>query len=294
VQHNGVQAVHHVGGRVPLVSRAPAILTIHDLQPLDMPENFSRTKRAFLGRALPRSASRAAMITTPSEFVRRGVVSRFGIDEDRVVAVPAPVRLDKHREGAHARSHATGGDNVSPYFVYPAITYAHKNHGVLLEAFAQLVRDRPDVRLVLTGGEGPSELAVRADIARLGIQGKVVRTGRIPRDELDALVEGARAVVFPSRYEGFGLPVLEAMASGCPVIAADATALPEVVGDGGQLVGPDDVEGWRVAMARALDDDFVRSGEPGRRQAAGYSEAESVALLLGVYRQALRERARVV
>jgi alpha-1,3-rhamnosyl/mannosyltransferase len=147
---------------------------------------------------------------------------------------------------------------------------------------------------VLTGGEGPSEPAVRASIARLGIQGKVVRTGRIPRDELDALVDGARAVVFPSRYEGFGLPVLEAMASGCPVIAADATALPEVVGDAGQLVGPDDVEGWRAAMARALDDDGERSGEPGRRQAAGYSEAASVALLLGVYRQALRERARGV
>jgi glycosyltransferase involved in cell wall biosynthesis len=278
-----LDVMHHVGGRVPYVSPVPAVVTIHDLQPLDHPENFTRVKRAFLGRALPRSAQRAAVVIAPSDFVRRGIVRSLGVDDTRAAVVHTPAPLVDLARASLPRP-ATAGDG--PYFVYPAITYAHKNHATLLTAFAALVAERPDVRLVLTGGQGPCEDAVRAQIDRLGIGHAVVRTGRLPHDELDALVEHATALVFPSRYEGFGLPVVEAMASGCPVIAADATALPEIVGDAGRLIDPDDAAGWCNAMAEQLAADRRADGAAGRRRVAAFDAATSVDEMLRAYRRA--------
>jgi alpha-1,3-rhamnosyl/mannosyltransferase len=280
VRRRRIQVMHHIGGRVPLVSFTPSVVTIHDLQPIDHPENFSFVKRRFLGRALPRAARRARVVTAPSDFVRRGIVARFGVDDARTAVVSAPVPVPDRTGTPRARPAVAGSQ---PFFLYPAITYAHKNHGTLLDAFARLLSDRPQVRLLLTGGEGPCELDVRAHIDRLAIPSAVVRTGRLPHDELDALFDHAVALVFPSRYEGFGLPVVEAMAAGCPVIAADATALPEVVGDAGRLVDPDDVEGWRKAMEEQLDADRQAAGERGRARVAAFDAASSVAAVLRAY-----------
>jgi alpha-1,3-rhamnosyl/mannosyltransferase len=279
-----IDVAHHVGGRVPLVVTAPSVVTIHDLQPLDHPENFSAVKRAFLGRALPRTARRARFVTTPSEFVRRGVISQLGVDDDRAYVVSAPVALAARPLGT-ARPTLVGD---RPYFLYPAITYVHKNHAVLIDAFARVVAERPEALLVLTGGDGPCEADVRARIARLGLTGSVLRPGRVPATELDALVAHATALVFPSRYEGFGLPVAEAMAAGCPVIAADATALPEVVGDAGVLVAPDDIDAWHHAMRDQLDADRATAGARGRAAVARYSAARAADTLLDLYRRAAR------
>src|SRR5690606_16446465 len=142
-----------------------------------------------------------------------------------------------------------------PYVVHPAITYPHKNHLVLLEAVSRV----PGLHAVLTGGPAGNEEAVTRRAAAPDLAGRVHRLGRVPRADLDALLAGAVALAFPSRYEGFGVPVLEAMALGCPVAAADATALPEVVGDAGLLVGPDDVAGWAEALGRL-------SGDAGERR----------------------------
>lgn len=293
-----IDLVHHAGGRVPFVSRVPSVLTIHDLQPLEMPHNFSSVKREFLGRALPRSARRATIVTTPSEFVRDRVVDLLHIPRERTDIVPAPLRdrsmITTTRD---TPSVAKILDSHDPYFVYPAITYPHKNHVTLLHAFAQFRRDNPNVRLVLTGGEGGEEPAVRSAIESLDLGNCVVRTGRVPRSDLDSLIAGATALVFPSRYEGFGLPVLEAMAAGCPVIAADATALPEVVDGVGALVDPDDVGGWARAMAEAAERARTMSSaeraacaERERVRAAQFSPERSVDALTRCYRRALAER----
>ena len=118
------------------------------------------------------------------------------------------------------------------WFVYPAVTWPHKNHELLIRAFATVAAQEHDVVLVLTGGEAQSEDQVRAQIAGTGLRGRAAH-GAHPRNDMLAIVRGAVALTFPSRYEGFGLPVLEAMSLGTPVLAGDAAALPEVVGDGG-------------------------------------------------------------
>jgi alpha-1,3-rhamnosyl/mannosyltransferase len=175
-----------------------------------------------------------------------------------------------------------------PYVVYPAITYTHKNHGVLLDAFARVRGAVPDARLVLLGGTGGAEAAVAARCAAPDLAGAVLRPGRVPRAVLDALVERARVLAFPSRYEGFGLPVVEALAAGCPVVAADVDALREVLGGDGVLVGPDDVAGWTTALAGALQaprDDTTRAGVA-RRTMDRYAPGRTVATLVDAYRDA--------
>jgi glycosyltransferase involved in cell wall biosynthesis len=287
VRRAKVDVVHHAGGRVPSVSPAPSLVTIHDLQPLELPANFSTVKRRFLHRALPRSAARAAMVATPSEFVRRRVVELLRVAPERTTVVAAPVR-DRSSVTLTRDTPAVAAvlDGDEPFFVYPAITYPHKNHATLLRAFARLRDERPDVRLVLTGGEGSEEPAVGALVSALGIGHSVVRTGRVPRGDLDSLLAGAAALVFPSRYEGFGLPVLEAMAAGCPVIAADATALPEVVDGVGALVDPDDVDGWTRAMATALCAPRGANAAAEQVRAERFTPERSVDALVSAYRRA--------
>jgi len=174
-----------------------------------------------------------------------------------------------------------------PFFVYPAITYPHKNHITLLHAFAGVLDDHPDAVLVLTSGAAQSEDQVRTIVDDLGIRDAVRRPGRIPRGDLDTLYWAAAGLVFPSRFEGFGLPVLEAMARRCPVVAAATTALPEVVGDGGLLVGALDVPAWRAAMASLLDDPAVgeRLRATGLERARAYGWSRAVAQLCAVYRE---------
>jgi alpha-1,3-rhamnosyl/mannosyltransferase len=156
---------------------------------------------------------------------------------------------------------------------------------VLLEALART----PDLGLVLLGGQGRAEPDVAGAITRLGLADRVVRPGRVSDADRDGCYRAALATVFPSRYEGFGAPVLEAMDVGCPVLAADATALPEVVGDGGWLLPPTDVDAWAAALARVRDDgdERARLAAAGRSRAARYPGAVSARALLAAYRSVL-------
>jgi alpha-1,3-rhamnosyl/mannosyltransferase len=171
--------------------------------------------------------------------------------------------------------------------VFPAFTWWHKDHALAVEAFAQVAAREHDVVLVLTGGEGPAEAAVAERIDSLGLRGRVRRTGLIPRRDVLAIVRGSVAMLYPSRYEGFGLPVIEAMSLGAPVLAADATSLPEVVGDAGRLLPPGDIDAWAEAMSGLLGDgdERERLASAGRARAAGFTWARTVATTLGAYRE---------
>ena len=246
-----VDVLHHAGGTIPFVRATPAVVTIHDLQPLHNPAGFSPLKRRYLQARLRPSVHGARITTAVSAFTRDDIVARLGVVADRVVLTPPAVDPDP------APPTTTTDDEVRtalrldrPWFLYPAITYAHKRHATVVQALA----DVPDALLVLTGGAGPEELALRTLAERLGVADRVRRTGRIDDDVLDRLYRGAVACTFPSAFEAVGLPVLEAMARRCPVLAADATALPAVVGAAGELLPLDDPAAWAAAMNGMLGD----------------------------------------
>jgi len=285
----GADLVHHAGGTVPPRRTRPCVLTLHDLQPLERRATHGRIKRAYLGMAVPRSVAAARVVVVPSRFVRDAVVERFGTDPSKVHVVPhgisAPEPLPEGAvEDARRRRRLDG-----PVVLYPAISYPHKNHAVLVDAFAAVLRQHPGAVLVLTGGAGSEERAILRQVARLGIAGSVRRLGRVPAAELEALYQAATVVAVPSRYEGFGLPAAEAMARGRPLVASRTTALPEVVGDAGVLVDPDDVESWGAAIGRLLDDGQERAqrAAAGRARVAAFSWTANATGLLNAYRQAL-------
>lgn len=289
-RRDGLGLLHHMGGILPLVQTVPSVLTLHDLQPLAMPEHFARTKQAFHRAVLPWSVRTAARITTLTEFTRQDLGRRLGVDPAKVEIVrpgveevrdltPAMVAEVLERYGLAGR----------PYFLYPAITYPHKNHRVLIDAFARLRAVQPEARLVLTSRPDQHEQALADQAARLGVLEAVVRTGRIPVHDLDALYRGATALTFASRFEGFGLPVLEAMVRGCPVLAARATALPEVVGSAGILLAPDDPQEWAQAMESMITDPQRRQAlvDAGRRWAASFSWTDAAGTLERVWWEVL-------
>jgi glycosyltransferase involved in cell wall biosynthesis len=281
----GADVVHHAGGTVPLVHPGSVVLTVQDLQPLDMPRNFSVVKRSYLRSMLGRSARAAAVVCVPSEFTAQRVVELLGVPASKVQVVPWTPRA-----APAAPSSAPPGTRVpdGPFLLYPAITYPHKNHLVLLDAFARMEGPAARASLVLTGGGASTEAAVRSRIDELGLTGRVVRTGRVAQDHLEALYAAAAAVVVPSRYEGFGLPALEAMSRGVPVVVARSGSLPEVA-RAEDLVDPDDVTAWTTAMQAVLtssDQDRDDRIAAGRRLAARFTPERTAAGLIEAYRSA--------
>lgn len=282
-RETGADIVHHAGGVVPLRHPGRTVLTIHDLQPLDHPANFRWAKRAYLGSMLGRSARAADVVTVPSEFTRDRVVHLLGVDPGRVVVVPWWVPVPEVPGDPEFPLPSRLGDD--PFLLYPAITYPHKNHRVLLDAFAIVASRRPDVRLVLTGAAASEEAAVAERIREPDLDGRVVRTGRVPAAQLESLFAAAVAVAVPSSYEGFGLPVLEAMVRGAPVIAAAAGSLPEVARPE-DLVAVDDVTAWAAAMEAVLDETGPERAariSAGRIRASRFTPQRSATALIDAY-----------
>jgi alpha-1,3-rhamnosyl/mannosyltransferase len=290
----GLDVVHHAGGTISSnpphrgASTPVNVLTLHDLQPLVARDTHDLVKRWYLALAIPRAVNRSRRIAVPSEFVRSTVLRRFDVAPEQVVAIPHAVPV---------RPPATPSDEVveryrldGPVVLYPAITYPHKDHATLLAAFERVLVRHPGAVLVLAGGPGSSEGDVRAQIEDSAtLRRQVRRTGRIPEADVAALLELADVVAVPSRYEGFGLPALEGMAAGTAVVAADATSLPEVLGDAGQLVRVGDVAAWTTAISDLLADDGERGrlGETGRARAARFTTEANAAAFAQLYRDAV-------
>ena len=246
-----LDAVHHLGGRIPVRTGAPAAVTIHDLQPLDHPEHFSVVKRAYLTRALPRSIRRADVVVTVSNTVARQVVDRFGVSGDRVVVVSPGVVPPTAISGLPRPP-------GPPTILYPAVTHPHKRHVLLVEAFHLLADRHPTVRLVLTGGAGRAEADVRHAIEQGPHANRIERTGWIPAGAMVERLASSSVVAFPSTYEGFGIPVLEAMAAGVPVLVAAGTPSAELVGSASVMSAGANPSRWAEGLERLLDDDDHR------------------------------------
>jgi glycosyltransferase involved in cell wall biosynthesis len=229
---DGMDVVHYaLTIAIPPV-RVPTVVTLYDVQHLDLPQLFSRSERAFRKLAYHRSVRAAARVVVSSEFVRWRAVELLDLDPERLRVIPFGID--------HDRFHPNGGPR-EPFLLYPARAWPHKNHERLFHAFGLLRRVRPDLRLVLTGG-GHAATPPR---------GVEIR-GHVTADELVSLYQRASALVFPSLYEGFGQPPLEAMACGCPVVCSSAGSLPEVCGEAARYFDPEDVDELADAVLDVL------------------------------------------
>ena len=275
-----MDAVHHLGGRLPGRSRRPAAVTIHDLQPLFRPENFSPAKRAFMARSLPRTARQADLLVAPSHAVADKLASRLGVGAERIAVVSV---------GAEQIADGPNRPADPPTVLYPAATYPHKNHLVLIEAFARIADRHPDARLVMTGSPGRADGEVRSAAAATGLGERITLTGRIPAAELDVLLTGAAVVAFPSVYEGFGIPVLEALAAGVPVVVGAGTPAAEMAGDLAPVVDPSDPAAWAEALDALLGDTVRRDrvARAGLARVIGRTWEDSAARLEDAWRRLL-------
>jgi glycosyltransferase involved in cell wall biosynthesis len=285
-----VDVVHHAGGTMPVRTpgqrrRSPAaVLTIHDLQYLRFPEYFSTARRTYLRLRMPSSARSADVIAVPSEYVRTTVAGAFGVAASEIVVVPHGVDApDSATLPAPGDLRVRFGIGNRRVLVFPAMTHPHKGHRFLVGLMATHWKD-DDLVLVLLGGRGDADAEVARAIVELGVADRVIRPGRVSALDRDGLIALAEALVFPSQYEGFGAPILEAMALGTPVVTSDQAALPEVAGDAA-LVVPLDPDGWGDALGTvaARRDDLIRRGHA---RAATFTTEASGTALAAAYRRA--------
>ena len=248
-----IELLHHGGGTIPAVRATPSIVTVHDLQPLILPEHFSRVKRAYLRWRMRPSVRKSKAVVTLTAYTASTITDAFGVPVELVPPGYTADLDDEPRRDPRAAYELDG-----PFFLYPAITYPHKNHATLVRAFAGVVAARPDALLVLTHRAAQMEDELHSLIVSLGLTKNVRRLGHVERADLNWFYANAVALTFPSRFEGFGMPVLEAMGHRCAVIAARSAALPSVVGDAGLLVDPDDDRAWTAAMLDLLDNEAHR------------------------------------
>jgi glycosyltransferase involved in cell wall biosynthesis len=255
------------GYNSPLSCRAPFILTIHDLNHLDRPENSDPLKRLYYATILKRACHRAKKILTVSEFSRRRIVDWAGVGEEKVLNVGNGVSQEY-------------GPRVAPMrFEFPFLLCAtsrkpHKNDFRVAAAFARA--RLAGLHLVFTGS--PSK-GLAEQIERLRIGSRAHFMGVVSEEKMPSLYRAAEATIFASLYEGFGLPLLESMASGVPVVTSNTTALPEVAGNAALLVDPTSVGEIAAAMERIVTDLELRKQlvERGLSRAAEFPWSRTVA-----------------
>lgn len=281
--------VHHAGSMAPWFNRHPYVITLHDIQPLDKPENFHPWKQRWHQKMLPRAIAGAELVLCPSEFSARRATEVLGLAGGHTVVVPhghSEVAAGPPSPAVAAEIKASYGR----YVLYPAISYPHKRHADLLDALDFLRNRFSDLSVVFTGRPGPCHDSLLTKTSELELSDRVFFLGRVDEERLDALYRCAEALVFPSEYEGFGNPALEAMARGCPVVATNAGSLPEVIGDAGLLVEPRRPRALAAAIARVLDDEELNSSlrHAGRERAKQFGWRDAGEALLAAYRVALR------
>lgn len=258
---NGVKVdvIHHpFTVLTPPDIQTPSVLTFWDMQHEFFPGFFSRTELLKRQRLYRASAERATRIIVSAEFTKECLMNRYGIAAEKIEVV-YPGYGPEYQPAAETElldvtRRKYGLDR--PFLLYPAATWPHKNHKRLLEA-VKLLRERNafDGILVLTGIAMKSHSEIRSDICRLGLAENVKLLGYLPAADMPQLYNCARLMIFPSMFEGFGIPLVEAMACGCPVICSDVTSLPEVVGAAGILFDPLDSEEMATAIWSAWNDD---------------------------------------
>lgn len=285
--------VHGTNFVVPPTRDAAAVASVHDLTPLRHPELCDAATLAYPG-LIRRALRRGAWIHADSAFVAGEVVEAFGADPARVRVVHPGVPDRPRPSDAEV---AVALERILPpgighYCLAVGTAEPRKDLPGLVRAFGDVAASQADVSLVLAGPPGWGESALEEAVAASPVRGSIVRTGWLDDGDLAALLVRATVLAFPSLYEGFGFPPLEAMRAGVPVVATRAGSLPEVLGDGALMVEPGDTDGLAAALERVFADDAARRDliAAGSASAARFSWESCGAGLEQLYRDAAEER----
>jgi glycosyltransferase involved in cell wall biosynthesis len=239
----------------PDVHPLPQVLMVPDIQHEYRPEYFTPQALEERSRLYRDSIRRATRVCAISEFTRQTLIDKLGVPPAKVTTVhlAADPVFRNHPEPADATIWRTHGLERGQFLFLPGHTWHHKNHLAAVRAVAQL-RDVHGIRLplVCTGGTRDAQPAIEREVDALGLHGSVRFLGYCPQEHLPALYRGAACLVFPSLFEGFGMPVLEAMACGCPVVCSNSTSLPEISGDAALLIDPEDPDTLARAVANVI------------------------------------------
>lgn len=274
----------------PPVSHKATVLTFNDMQQEFYPAFFPLKERLYRARTYRNSAERATRIIAISQHVKQCLVNRYRIHPEKIDVVyngcdPSfrvindNETLQKVREKYKLQR---------PFMFYPAASWPHKNHGRLLDALALLVKQkRFDGQLVLTGIAKEQNATIRTQIKTLGIENHVNVLGYLPYNDLPCIYNLTRMLVFPSLFEGFGIPLVEAMACGCPVLASNCTAIPEVIANAGALFDPTSIEDMSDLIWKLWHDEpkLLAMKKAGLLRAQSFTWEQTAAATMAVYQK---------
>lgn len=276
---------------LPRVRAIPVVQTLQDMQHREHPQYFSRAELAFRRLAYDGGARTADRVVTATAHARDQIVEHLGIDPGRIDVIPHGLDHDRFAPAPSEQDDALLRPLGLPgrFVLYPANMWPHKNHDRLIDALA--LTERRDMHLVLTGQRYGRYDALRERARSAGVEARLHHHGHVPADLLAPLYRAAAGLVFPSLFEGFGIPVIEAMACGCPVATSDRSALPEVVAGAGLLFDATDP----ADIARAVDELATAGRAPraaaGLARAAEFTWERCAAAHVASYRAALRDGA---
>jgi glycosyltransferase involved in cell wall biosynthesis len=293
VRRAHADVLHATAFVAPMVRLRPTVLTIYDVSFALFPQFFRGFNQAYLRMGTRWSARRAQRIIVISECARRDVQRLYGVPLDRiVVAYPGVAETLRRADPDRVQDFRRAKNLPDKFLLYLGTLEPRKNLSMVVRAFAQLQREHPDAFLVLAGGIGWLADELFAAIEACGVKDSVLLPGYVAAEEKALWYAAATAFVFPSRYEGFGMPPLEAMACGTPVITSNAASLPEVVGEAGLTLAPDDVAGWLAALRRVWTDAAYRAelAERGVRQSQHFTWQTTSRQIAQTYHDVLNHR----
>jgi len=249
------------GMTAPFFSSARSVLVLHDLQHENQPENFSRSQLFFLKTIIKYSAKSAAKIITLSRKAREDIIKYYKIPEDRVniVHLAANNRSFYRRSDNEKKEVREKYSLPDKFILYLASSLPHKNYQRLLSAFKEVITEYPDLCLVLIGSRDYGSPKIKGHIQELGLEANVSMLGWLPFEDIPLIYSASSMLIFPSLHEGFGIPVIEAMACGVPVVCSDIEPLIEVAGGAALLVDPKSEEAIAEGIKRVLADSELRS-----------------------------------
>jgi glycosyltransferase involved in cell wall biosynthesis len=280
----GADLAHFTNYTAPLSLDRPYVVTIHDMSLALLPECSTWKMRLIVPRVLPRVARRARLVLVPSIATRDDVVRLLSVDPGRVRVIPHAAPR------AFAEAPFASAPGGPPYFLFVGNLEPRKNLARALRAFARVAPSLPGHRFLIVGRPGWKYADVLREAARPELAGRVELRGYVGEDELPALYRGAAAFVYPSLYEGFGLPVIEAMACGAPVLTSRVSALPELAEGAAVLVDPYDETALAEALQALATDAGLRERlrADGRARAAQYSWEATARQTVEAYEEARR------